>query len=63
MSIVLEKCSACDGSGWETFSFTDTPFHGGRLSCWNCAGSGEVAVMLSVTELGDDIFRLREERA
>ena len=30
MSIVLEKCSACDGSGWETFSFTDTPFHGGR---------------------------------
>jgi DnaJ-class molecular chaperone len=63
VSIVLETCSACNGTGWEVFSFSDTPFHGGRLSCWSCSGEGKVAVMQSVTELADDIFRAREERA
>lgn len=56
MSIVLETCTACDGTGYETYSFSDIPFHGGKLPCWSCEGSGQVPVMLTRAELGEFIL-------
>lgn len=63
MSIVLETCTACNGSGWEVHAFSDIPFHGGRLPCWECDGSGQVPVMLTRAELGEFIAGEREKAA
>lgn len=60
MSIVLERCTECDGKGFLKREMPDVRFHVGVESCWSCGGTGEVARMLTVTQLADEILARRD---
>lgn len=57
MSIVLETCTACHGTGWEVYSFSSMPLaqEGVKERCWSCDGTGQVLQMLNRAELREFI--------
>jgi DnaJ-class molecular chaperone len=57
MSIVLETCTACHGTGVEVYAYSTHPFGPAvRERCFDCDGTGQVPVMLTGTELSDFIL-------
>lgn len=57
MSIVLEKCPTCNGSGVETYPFSATPLSNTPVTtpCWTCGGEGKAPVMLTREALAEFI--------
>lgn len=60
MTVLMEPCPACNGTGRERFAFSSIPFQGSELPCWTCDGNGEVPSQVNIGwDLGQEILDAR----
>lgn len=57
MSIVLDTCPTCNGSGVEVYPFSAVPLSNKpvRTVCWTCGGEGKAPVMMTREALAEFI--------